>query len=69
MTAGQLGLVRGIGFAILMAVVVYLGDASHLSGVLSFGVASVVSSLALSLEHYLEGKTGNALFGAVKTRQ
>ena len=30
--------------------------------------ASVISMFALSLEHYIEGRTGNDLFGAVTSR-
>jgi hypothetical protein len=63
-----LGLIRGLGTAVLLAGLTYLGDASHLNGVVSVSVATVIAALALSLEHYIEGRTGNALFGAVTSR-
>lgn len=62
-----LGLIRGLGTAVLLAGLTYLGDVSHLNGILSVSVATIVSALALSLEHYIEGKNGNALFGAVRS--
>lgn len=64
-----LGFVRGIGFAVLAAALTYLGDINHISGILSPQVAAVIVALALAFEHQIEGKTGNALFGAVKTRK
>lgn len=68
MNPSLLGLVRGLGIAVLMAVLTYLGDAAHLSGVLSIGAAGIVSALAMSFEHYIAENSGKALFGAVAVR-
>jgi hypothetical protein len=65
MSPSLLGFVRGLGFTVLLVVLNYLGDAAHLSGLVSVSTAALVSSLALALEHAIENKTGNALFGAV----
>lgn len=65
---GVLGVIRGAGFVAIVAVLTYLGDASHLQGILNPETASFVGVAALAIEHWLEGKTGNALFGAVRSR-
>lgn len=65
LTPAQLGLLRGIAFSVVMAIITFLGDASHLNGVVSPVIAAIIASLALSLEHYLEGNGGGAMFGAV----
>ena len=62
-----LGFLRGIGFAVLGAVLVYLGDATNLTGILNPSTATIIAALALGIEHSIEAKTGNALFGAVRT--
>ncbi len=62
-----LGLLRGVGFVVLTSVLTYLGNATNLTSVLSPQVASIIAIIALALEHKVEGKTGNALFGAVHT--
>jgi hypothetical protein len=64
-----LGLVRGLGAVILAAVLTYLGDASHLTGVVTPYVATIIAALALALEGHIEGKTGAALFGAVRVQK
>lgn len=69
MNPSTLGLIRGLGIAVLMAVLTYVGDASHLSGVLSTSIAAIVSAVALMVEHSIEGSTGKALFGTVRTRE
>lgn len=61
----QLGFLRGLGVVLLTGILTYLGDATHLQGVLNPATASFISMLALSFEHYLEGKRGMALFGSV----
>lgn len=67
LTPAQLGFVRAIGSFLLLGVLTYIGDASHLNGVVSVSAASLISAAALSLEHYLEAKNaeGKALFGSV----
>ncbi len=68
MSPALLGFIRGLGTIILMAVLTYLGDASHLNGIVSALGATLISGIALSIEHSIEGVTGNALFGAVRSR-
>lgn len=68
MSPAILGFLRALGVIILTAVLAYVGDASHLDGVVSISLAGIISSLALGLEHSIENKTGNALFGAVRSR-
>ncbi len=69
MTQAQLGFVRALGVVIIMAVLGFLGDANNLNGIVSTGVAGMISGLALSLEHYFAGKKpGSALFGSVSVK-
>lgn len=63
--AWLLGLIRGAGSAALFAVISFLADPAHLT-FFSGSTALVVSSLALMIEHMIEQKTGNALFGTVR---
>lgn len=63
-----LGFLRAIGVAIVYAVLSYIGDASHLTPVVSDSVAGIIAALALALEHSIEGSTGKALFGSVRSR-
>lgn len=65
LSPAQLGLIRGLGVAVLMSVLTFFGDAAHLNGLLSPLIATLVSSLALSLENHLSAKGDTALFGAV----
>lgn len=66
MSPALLGFLRGIGMVVLAAVLSYLGDEANLSGIVSASLATIVSGIALSLEHSLESKGKGALFGAVK---
>lgn len=68
MNPAMLGFVRGLGVAVLAAVLVFMGDVANLSGVLRPEVAAIVSALALSLEEFLANKKGRALFGAVSVQ-
>lgn len=65
LTPGQLGLVRGLGMAVLMAILTFLGDSANLNGIVSAAGAGIISALALSLEHYMASGSTTALFGAV----
>jgi hypothetical protein len=69
MNPATLGFVRALGTVALVAVLSYLGDAAHLSGIVSDSLATVIAALALGLEHSIESQTGNGLFGAVKVRK
>lgn len=68
MTPAQLGFVRGVGSIILMGVLTYLADASHLNGLVSVSVATIIAGLAAALESSLSNGTGTALFGAVNKK-
>lgn len=63
-----IGLLRGVGFAVLTAVLTYFGDASHLSAVVSPVLAAAISSIVLAIEHSIGAKDGTALFGAANVR-
>ncbi len=66
LTNAQIGFIRGLGVVVVTSVLAYIGDVNHLSGLVSVGVASIISALALSLEHHIEAGGGGALFGAAK---
>lgn len=68
MSPAFLGFIRGIGFAVLVAILTFVGNAANLSGVLNPATASLIAALALAIEHAIQGSTGNALFGMVKAR-
>lgn len=62
-----LGLIRGLGAAVLFAVVSYFADAGNLHGIVSNdGLAALIAAIALGIEHNMEAKGKGALFGAVK---
>ncbi len=69
MSPALLGFLRGVLFAVVVAILTYLGDATNLSNLLNPTTASVVAALALAIEHSIEAKTGNALFGTVTVRK
>lgn len=62
------GFIKGVLGVVVIAIVSYLGDSSHLSGVLNLGAATIVAGLFSSLESYLKSQSGNttALFGMAK---
>ncbi len=73
MNPGTLGFIRGLGVVILTGVLIYLGDASHLTGVVTPYLAGLISAVALAIENAMAGnaaKQGNptALFGAVRAK-
>lgn len=61
-----LGILRGVGFTTVIAILSYLGDATHLAALANPFIETTIATLALAAEHYFEGKSGKALFGAVK---
>ncbi len=69
MNPAILGFIRAVGVIALMAVLPYVGDASHLEGVFNPWVNGIISALALALENHIEGKTGKALFGAASVKK
>ena len=53
MSAPLQGFLRGIGAVILFGILNYVGTAANLNGIVSASAATVISGLALALEHYL----------------
>lgn len=68
MNPALLGALRGLGLVVLVAVLTYVGDASHLTFISNPWIEALIASAALALEHQIEDKTGKALFGAAKTK-
>lgn len=68
MNPAMLGFARALGVTVLLAGLTYVGNAAHLSGIMSDSLAILVSGLALSIEHMIEARSGKALFGAVRTK-
>lgn len=66
MNPALLGLLRGLGMVVLAAVINFLADSTNLQGVVTPTVATLISVVALALEHMQASSTGKALFGAVK---
>lgn len=63
LSPAQLGFIRGVGYAVLAAVVTYLADPAHLT-FLNGSLGLVVAGVAQALEQAIEAKTGSSLFGA-----
>lgn len=63
-----LGFLRALGTVALTAVLTYLGDATHLNGIVSGGIATLIAAIALGIEHNIESNSGKALFGSVVSR-
>lgn len=61
-----LGVIRGLGVAVLAAIVHFIAVAANLEGVVSPQVAAIIAAIALGIEHNIESKGGGSLFGAVK---
>ncbi len=68
MSPALLGLIRGVGTAVIMAIATYLANAANLNGIVGAGTGAIIAGIALMVEHVIEGQTGNALFGAVRTK-
>lgn len=67
----QLGFIKAIGIIIITSVLAYLGDATHLNGILSPLLASLIAALASSLESHMKANSDNttALFGSVTIKK
>ena len=60
------GFLRGLGFVLLTALLAFIGNQTNIA---FFGTYALpISGLALWLEGIVKGSTGNALFGAVKSK-
>lgn len=66
-SAGWLGVLRGILYVVVAAVVSYLADASHLTGVLNPSLVLLITAIMGGLEHKMEANGQGALFGAVRS--
>lgn len=64
-TPAQKGFIHGIAIALLSAVLIYLGDASHLTMWVSVPTATLIAALAMAIEENIQSSTGKALFGTV----
>ncbi len=73
MSPKLLGLIRYVGAAALWgalhAVFTYLGDAAHLTGIVSPIMTTIVVGIAGLLDHSIEAKGNGALFGSVRIRR
>lgn len=67
-TPALLGALRAIGILVLVTILSYLGDATHVAFLGSPWLEGAIATIALAIEHSIEGSTGKALFGAVKTK-
>lgn len=63
-----LGVLRSVGFIVVMAVVHFATVAANLSPVVGDSLAGLIATIALAFEHSQEAKTGKAVFGAVTLR-
>lgn len=64
-----LGMLRALLVAIIMTVVTYFANAANLNGVVSGSLATIISMIALAIEHSMASGTNTALFGAVATQK
>ncbi len=66
MSPAILGAVRGLGIALLFALVSWLANAANLHGLVNDTVATVVAAVALAIEHKMEADGSGALFGSAR---
>lgn len=70
--AQWLGFIRAILYVVAFGVLSFLGDASHLNGLLNPQLTTTVTLLATALlgmlDGHIEAKTGRAAFGAVSRK-
>ena len=69
LTPAIIGFIKGLGIVALLAILSFLGDASHFTGVINNPyVISIIVALVSAFESSLKAKSDNttALFGAVK---
>lgn len=64
------GFIKGVLGVVVLALVSYLADAAHLTGLLSPTLAVMAAGLFSAIESGLKAKSGGttALFGAAKLR-
>lgn len=71
LTNAQAGFLKGLGLALMFALLSFFGDVANLNGVVGPAVASLLAALASSLESHLKAESGGekGLFGAVSIKQ
>lgn len=68
MSPAVAGFIKGVGLVVVVAVVSYLADAAHLTGVLNPTLATIAAGVFSAIESSLKASSGGttALFGAVR---
>ena len=73
MSPAVLGFLRGVGVAVAMATLGYIGDVTHLtfiSHIVIFGIpiniGAIIAAGALAIEHKMEASGQGALFGLIR---
>lgn len=69
MSPALLGAIRALLSVLIMAVATWLANSANLGGVVSPTIGTIVSMIALSVEHYMASGTQTALFGSVTTKR
>lgn len=69
MSPAIIGALRALLSVVIMAVVTWLANSANLQGVIAPALGTVVSMIALAIEHGMASGTTTALFGAVSTRR
>lgn len=64
------GFLKGLLSIIVGAVVLYLSDASHLTGLVSPSLAVLIAGIFAGMESHMKANSGGttAIFGAVKVK-
>lgn len=65
MSPGLLGFFRGLLVVVIFAGLKYIENVTNLNGVVPNGIATLIATGALALEHYMSAGTSTALFGSV----
>lgn len=68
LSPGIAGFIKGLLGVIVLAVVSYLGDAAHLSGILNPALATIAAAIFSGIESSMKNASGGetALFGAAR---
>ncbi len=61
-----LGFLKGLGVAVLGAVLSFVANAANLQGLVSPPIAALLAAIALGLHDHIQSTTGSLLFGAIK---
>lgn len=69
MTPALLGALRSLLAIVIMAVVTWLANSANLQGIVAPAIGTIVSMIALAIEHSMATGTTTALYGAVRTQR